>query len=150
MLLIALHFPPDIASDMILHLWYSAFLPEPIVHSIQSIILPIVKSILAAKLTATPQPLLATWTHQKVRVNAGLDVQTWDLLLACEKVPDISFEDAARLRKSGALPPSQQDFIDRALLKIPPSWRVAKMKFQTDGILLPFGASRSDFKIPNP
>ncbi|EEA24163.1 hypothetical protein TMatcc_007239 [Talaromyces marneffei ATCC 18224] len=144
-ILIALNFPVETASDMILHVWYSAFLTESITQSIKDTILPIIQNVLAKG------TLGATWTYHSTKLSAELDRKTWDLLLAyCQGNHTISFEDATRLRKSVTLGPSRQDYRDRAMFALPPSWRVAKAKFRADGILLPFGASSGDFKVPNP
>jgi hypothetical protein len=144
-ILIALNFPAEIASDMILHVWYSAFLTESIVYSLKDTILPIIQSGLASRTSG------ATWTYNNTKLSAELDREAWDLLLAyCQGTRRISFEDATSLRKSVALAPSRQDYRDRATFALPPSWRVAKAKFRADGILLPFGAPCGDFKVPNP
>ncbi|KAI2101330.1 hypothetical protein LOZ33_001859 [Ophidiomyces ophidiicola] len=46
--------------------------------------------------------------------------------------------------------PSREDYVHRALCMQPPSWRLPKVKFRTDGILLPFGSPREEFDTPNP
>ncbi|XHG09041.1 hypothetical protein AWENTII_012120 [Aspergillus wentii] len=45
---------------------------------------------------------------------------------------------------------SRTDFRDRLMYRLPPSWRLAKLRFRKDGVLLPFGDSREDFTVPNP
>jgi hypothetical protein len=45
MLLIALHFEPEIAVPMIIHLWYSALLPFCMMQAIQSSILPMIECV---------------------------------------------------------------------------------------------------------
>ncbi|KAI6291702.1 hypothetical protein MCOR34_010127 [Pyricularia oryzae] len=42
------------------------------------------------------------------------------------------------------------DYVDRVFLCQLPSIRMGSHKFRTDSILLPFGASRVDFVLPNP
>lgn len=150
-ILIALNFPPEIASDMVIHLWYSAFLTESIIHSITNTILPIIQNGLKSRKANAQGKLRATWTYQKTQLSAELDRKTWNLLLAyCQGNQPISFDDAARLRKSVTVAPSRQDYRERATFALPRSWRVARAKFREDGILLPFGAPRGEFKVPNP
>lgn len=121
-ILIALNFPPAIASDMILHLWYSAFLTESIVHSIKNTILPIIQEDLRSKrLNAQGKKLGAIWTYQKTNLSAEFDRKTWNLVLAyCQGNQPFSFDDAGRLRRLVTLAASRQDYIDRAMFQLPP------------------------------
>jgi hypothetical protein len=42
------------------------------------------------------------------------------------------------------------DHIDRSLYRMPPGRRAGAIDFRRYGVLLPFGASRKDFAVPNP
>jgi hypothetical protein len=42
------------------------------------------------------------------------------------------------------------DHIDRLLYRFPPGRRAGAIEFREHGVLLPFGASRKDFTVPNP
>jgi hypothetical protein len=76
-----------------------------------------------------------SWPYQKTNLSAEFDRRTWNLLLAyCQGNQTFPFDDAARLRKLVTLAASRQDYIDRAMFQLPPSWRVAKAKFRADGI----------------
>ncbi|EED17851.1 conserved hypothetical protein [Talaromyces stipitatus ATCC 10500] len=151
MILIALNFPPETASDMIIHIWYSAFLTESIAQSIKNTILPIIQDVLNSNIVKPGASSSALWTYGETKLSVELDGKVWNLLLAyCNGNHYISFEHAADLRRSVTMVLSRIDYLDRAMFLLPPSWRVAKIKFRTDGLLLPFGAARGDFNVPNP
>lgn len=45
MLLVALHYDPEVAVPMIIHIWYSALLPSGMVQSLQFDILPMIEEV---------------------------------------------------------------------------------------------------------
>ncbi|KAB8302796.1 hypothetical protein EYC80_006141 [Monilinia laxa] len=152
LLLIALVFDPMQAADIMIHIWYSAFIPEPVLHKIQEQVLPLIEDV-CSKVRCRPEKSLQskTWVFGTRSLSLILSKASWDLLPAFFRVPDgWSASQAQKLMTETTLSPLRRDYIDRALYTCPPAWRVCATKFRTDGILLPFGQSRKDFNIPNP
>jgi hypothetical protein len=66
-------------------------------------------------------------------------------------VPDgLTIDNANEVRKAVTLARSRVDRRDRDYLLLSPSHRVARQRFRQDGLLLPFGAQRSEHCEPNP
>ncbi|KNG89153.1 hypothetical protein ANOM_002986 [Aspergillus nomiae NRRL 13137] len=150
-LLVAFHLPPDVASVAILHLWYSAFLPESLLQSVRGAVFPAISEFLAADPVQAASVLQKMWSCRSSTLSAALSRTEWDRVLSyLPEAPDISYEKAAALHESITLAHSRRDYRDRALFPLHPSWRLSLWKFRSDGILLPFGASREDFRVPNP
>ncbi|KAA8576352.1 hypothetical protein EYC84_006485 [Monilinia fructicola] len=152
LLLIALVFDPMQAADIMIHIWYSAFIPGPILHQIQEQVLPLIEDI-CSKIQGRPEKSLQskTWVFGTRSLSLILSKASWDLLPAFFKVPyGWSASQAQKVMTETTLSPLRRDYIDRAFYTRPPAWRVCATKFRTDGILLPFGQSRNDFNTPNP
>jgi len=63
----------------------------------------------------------------------------------------MTLEYAKEIRKATTLAPERADYRDRWYFKETfPFTRVAKQRFQEDGLLLPFGHPRQGFDVPNP
>ena len=152
LLLIALHFSPEVATPMMLHIWYSALLPGQMLHSLRDNILPLVQEV-CNKIQAKPaQSLLSkTWIYGTRSLRLVLTKNQWDHLPSYFEIPHgLSAAHAQVIRVSTTLAPERKDYVERALFAQPPAWRVCTMKFRKDGILLPFGSSRQEFDTPNP
>ena len=152
LLLVALHFSPETAAPMMLHLWYSALIPAQMLRSLQENILPLIQEV-CNKIQAKPaQSLLSkTWTYGTRSLRLVLTKEQWDHLPPYFEVPDgLSAPQAQVIRASTTMAPERKDYLERALLTQPPTWRVCTMKFRKDGILLPFGSSRQELDSPNP
>ena len=152
LLLTALHFSPDAATPMMLHMWYSALVPARMLRSLRDSVLPLVQEV-CNKIQAKPaRSLLSkTWTYGTRSLRLVLTKEQWNHLLLYFEVPNgLSAAHAQVIRTSTTLAPERKDYFERALLTKPPVWRVCTMKFRKDGILLPFGSSRQEFDIPNP
>lgn len=152
LLLTALHFSPDAAMPIMLHIWYSALLPTQMLRSLQENVLPLVQEV-CKKIQAKPaQSLLSkTWIYGSRSLRLVLTKEQWDSLLLYFEVPDgLSAAQAQAIRALTTLAPERKDYVDRALFTQPPAQRVCTMKFRKDGILLPFGSSRKEFDTPNP
>lgn len=152
LLLISLSFAPEEASVIMLHLWYSAFLPEDMINIIKKNISTISGHFPNLGPVKGPTELLeGKWTHNNVTLRAKLNKEEWDRVLSYfHGKSTISLGDAKKLRESAVLAPSETDDLHRNLFKLPPPCRVAKMKFREYGILLPFGAPCEKFIVPNP
>lgn len=62
----------------------------------------------------------------------------------------MSKDTALAIRKSTTMNPEIKDTIDRQIFHLVTHERVAQLKFREDGMLMPFGASRRGFDVPNP
>ncbi|KAL9129400.1 MAG: hypothetical protein Q9217_002131 [Psora testacea] len=152
LLLVALYFSPEVATPIMLHIWYSALVSAEILHSLQTSVLPLIQEV-CRKIQAKPaQSLLSkVWTFGTRSLRLILTKEQWDRLPSYFEVPDgLSMSQAQAIRASTTLAPERKDYLDRALLTQPPTWRVCAMKFRKDGILLPFGSSRKELDTPNP
>ncbi|KAI1941378.1 hypothetical protein LOZ66_001894 [Ophidiomyces ophidiicola] len=152
LLLTALHLPPETATPIILHTWYSAQLPASMLGVLHTEILPLVEAVAKKVKNKAAKTLLAkTWTYGQSSLRLDLVREQWLQLPAFFKVPaKLSVEEASRLRSQITMAPSREDYAHRALCMQPPSWRLSKVIFRTDGILLPFGSPREEFDTPNP
>jgi hypothetical protein len=152
LLLTALIFDPMEAADMMLHVWYSAFITESTMESLHGRVLPLFEDV-CNKIRSRPKDSLQskTWTFGTRTLSLVLPKKSWDRLPSYLKVPDgLTTAKAQALMMKTTLAPSRKDYTDRAFFTRPPAWRVCARKFRTDGILLPFGQSRKEFNIPNP
>ncbi|OJJ86188.1 DUF4470 domain-containing protein [Aspergillus glaucus CBS 516.65] len=145
------HVHVDEASLIILHLWYSAFLSGDLMESIQSKIAPLVKKVVKSKTARDYDNVEASWACNSATLSAELPGKTCSNLASYfPGKANVPFEKASAQRQSVTLAHSRRDYRDRAMLRLPPSWRLAKLRFRKEGVLLPFGASSERFKVPNP
>ena len=152
LLLTALHFSPDEATPMMLHIWYSTLVPAQMLRSLRDKILPLVQEVIN-KIQAKPARFLLSkkWTYGTRSLRLVLTKEQWDYLPLYFEIPNgLSAAHAQLIRASTTLAPERKDYLERALFSQPPAWRVCTMKFRKDGILLPFGSSRQEFDTPNP
>lgn len=152
LLLIAMHYESNIACPMMLHLWYSALVPADLVARLTSNLLPLIQDV-CSKISNKPENSLQakTWKYKTHSMRVILQKSQWTKLLSYFEVPaDLSASKAHDIRIASTLAPSRVDHLHRFLYTIPTGKRLVVTKFREDGILLPFGASRKDFTIPNP
>ncbi|KAF7867297.1 hypothetical protein EAF04_005380 [Stromatinia cepivora] len=152
LLLTALVFDPVEAADIMLHIWYSAFVPESVPEKLQEQILPLIADI-CMKVRGRPEKSLQskTWKFGTRKLSLTLPKASWDLLPSFLKVPNgLTASQAQKVMVETTLAPSRRDYVERALYSKPPAWRFCAVRFRTDGILLPFGNSRKEFNTPNP
>ena len=152
LLLVAFRFEPEVATPLMLHVWYSALIPADMLHSLQNEILPLIKEV-CTRIQAKPaQALLSeTWTFGTRSLRLVLTKIQWDRLPSYLEVPNgLCMAGAQTIRALKTSPPAMKDYVDRVLLKKPPAWRACAMKFRRDGLLCPFGSSREEFDTPNP
>lgn len=97
--------------------------------------------------------LSKTWEFSDGRtLRLVLKQKEWIRLADFLDVPeDLSFEDAAAIRRAVTLAPERFDYRDRWYFKdASPFMRIARQKFREDGILIPFGHPQTAFDKPNP
>lgn len=152
LLLIAFQFEPEVAAPVMLHLWYSAFVPAGLLALLKEVILPLVQDVCAKIESKPPLTLLSkTWTFENRTLRLALRKQSWTELLSYFDVPDgLTIENAENIRAATTLAPERRDYLDRGLFRQPPGQRVATLRFRHDGILLPFAARRDEYDTPNP
>ncbi|KAL2075267.1 hypothetical protein VTL71DRAFT_210 [Oculimacula yallundae] len=157
LLLTALTFPPEEAAPMMLHIWYSALLPASTFLSLQEKILPLVQDVCTKIQGKAGDSLQAkTWTFshlhdKKSSLRIILKKSQWETMMVYFRVPaGLGKVEAQRVRKATTLAPERLDYVHRGLYALKPARRVGMMKFRGDGILLPFGAPRRGYDVPNP
>jgi hypothetical protein len=142
---------PDEAVNCIIHLWYSALVRQADIDILQDHIRPLVEDICEKVKNKPSDRLLAkTWTFGRCSLRVVLEQSSWNRLLNLFKKPAITAEQANNIRIENTLAPSRRDYRDRYMTCISPIQRVSFNKFRQDGLLLPFGFPRQDFKEPNP
>ncbi|KAJ0413015.1 hypothetical protein BJY00DRAFT_322735 [Aspergillus carlsbadensis] len=136
---------------IMVHLWYSAFLPKDLLQAVQSKIVPPLQELLNLTQEEPTKLLKKTFSNHNVTLTATLSRSAWEKILSNFKCSSsVSFSEASALRRSVTMAEHRQDYVDRALFRLPPPWRLAHMRFREDGVLLPFGAARDQFNTPNP
>lgn len=151
-LLIALVFDLDEASIMILHFWYSAFIPKIMAQRVKNKILPLIQDV-CVKISNTPNNSLQSkrFIMGSKTLRVVLTREQWMLLPVRLTVPvGLTAAKAKDIRNDIVLAPLRVDYRDRHLFTCSPSQRVAMMRYRTSGVLAPFGASLADFDTPNP
>lgn len=152
LLLTALHFDPAEAAPIMLHVWYSALVPEQMLRSLQERLLPSIREV-CAKIQEKPETSLLskTWACGSRSLRLVLQKAIWDHLPSYLQVSEgMSTAQARYVMTSSTLAPERRDYVERAFYTRPPPWRVCITKFRQDGILLPFGSPRREFDTPNP
>ncbi|KAK3901827.1 hypothetical protein C8A05DRAFT_16048 [Staphylotrichum tortipilum] len=153
MLLIALVVDnTDVAVDCIIHIWYSSLIRKADLDILQQRIRPLIEEVCEKIRDKTPGSVLAkTWQFGQRSLRLVLQKSSWDNLLSFMNTPEgLSAKEANRIRRAVTLAESRKDYRDRHLLFQPPSRRIAKQRFREDGLLLPFGSRRDEFREPNP
>ena len=152
LLLIALSFDTATAATMMIHIWYSAFIPNSILRRLQDKVRSLIQDV-CTKIKAKPSGNLLSkkWTFGKRSLRLTLEKIHWDALLLYFELPgQLTTERAKALRTAVTLAPTRRDYRERQLYCQISEWRICIMEFLKDGILLPFGACRKSFDVPNP
>ncbi|KAL7808180.1 hypothetical protein V8C26DRAFT_304456 [Trichoderma gracile] len=140
------------AIDCIIHVWYSALIRPSDLEILQQRIRPLIENVCEKVKGKQSTSILAkTFTYGQRSLRLVLQKSSWDDLLAYMSIPaGLTAEQANRIRVACTLAESRKDYRDRNWLLQTPSHRVAKHRFRQDGVLLPFGSSRDEFREPNP
>ncbi|KAI9783495.1 MAG: hypothetical protein M1835_003794 [Candelina submexicana] len=149
-LLTAISRPPEEATELILHLWYSArltkILEERFRESVRPRIADVVEKI---KLKKNGVLQSKTWSYGTSSVTVCLTKGQWGALLnLLDAQHDSSKAEHQRLEI--VLNASRTDHLERHLLNLQPSLRLASVHFRESGVLLPFGACVDAYDKPNP
>ena len=153
LLLIGLVVEDDIeAIECMIHVWYSAFLRASDMALLRNRIRPMIEDV-CRKIQGKSSDIFLgkTWKLSGHTCRVELTKESWrKILLYLDNVQRLSAEQAHQIRSAITHAPERVDYRDRHLLELTPAHRVCKQQFRDDGLLLPFGASRLDFTIPNP
>lgn len=153
MLLIALVVDDiDEAIDCMIHVWYSALIRRSDLNILQQQIRPLIESVCEKIQNKEPGGLLGkTWTFGQRSLRLVLKKSSWDSVLFFMNIPNgLTAERASQIRTAVTLAKCRKDYRDRHSLFQSPSHRIARNRFCEDGLLLPFGSRRYDFREPNP
>ena len=142
----------DEVVDRIIHVWYSALIRKSDLNILQQRIRPLIESVCEKIKSKVPESYLGkTWTFGQRSLRLVLRKSSWDSLLVFMTVPEgLTAERAKQIRTAVTLSESRKDYRDRNLLLQTPSHRIAKNRFWEEGLLLPFGSRRYEFREPNP
>lgn len=142
----------DEAADCMAHIWYSVLIRESDLNILQKQIRPLIQSICEKVKSERPDSDWGkTWTFGRRSLRLVLAKSSWDSLLSYLDIPEgLTAERATQIRTAVTLAESRKDYRDRHLLLQKPPRRIAKSRFWEDGLLLPFGSRRHEFREPNP
>ncbi|KAF5026431.1 hypothetical protein F66182_1496 [Fusarium sp. NRRL 66182] len=142
----------DEAIECIIHIWYSAFVRKPHLDMLNQRVRPLIEGVCNKTKDKPANSVLGkTWKFGQRSLRLVLEKSSWDRLLSFLEAPsELTTEKANEIRTAVTLAKSRVDYRDRSFLFLPCSHRVARYRFRQDGLLLPFGASRSEFQHPNP
>lgn len=153
MLLIALVVKDvDKAAECIIHIWYSALVRKSDFDILQEQVRPMIEAVCHKTEGKAGSSLLSkTWAFGHRSLKLVLHKSAWDALLTfVDNRNGLTAEKAHAVRKTVTLAEERKDFLDRHLSLQGNFHRVALTRFREDGLLLPFGTPRDDFKHPNP
>lgn len=154
-LMVALTNLPEQAADLIIHLWYSAFLTEPMLQNL--------RNKLNGRLNKTTRDVLNGRTSNTVHavtgpfggttttseLNLELEARSYTSLLQLLNVNN----NTATAKQHRATAMSQVDFMDNHdyyLYNMSPQYRLSTRGYLQTGILAPFGACLEAFNAINP
>jgi hypothetical protein len=147
---------PDLVEDAenLIHLWYSAFLYPDLVSELHAKVKPLVDNVCNQIAQKSADTVLAkTWNFASGNtLRLVLRKEDWLILQTYLDAPKgLTKKEAGNIRLAVTLAAERADYRDRWYFKDqPPSMRIAKRRFQEDGLLLPFGHPRVGFDSPNP
>lgn len=153
--LLALAAPDDARTvECMLHVWYSAFITSQDVDLLREKVHPLVLAVVDSPANAH-MPAMAnlahTWKFGSNTCRLEMEKGAWIFLkFSLSVAHGLSFQDAQHRRSSVTLANERRDYFDRFYNEQSPSARVCMQRYREDGLLLPFGAERSEFKVPNP
>ena len=152
LLLTAMCFDPQPAAEMMIHIWYSALIPQALLASLREKVLPLLEDVRSKIHTKASNILFSKkWEFGSSTLQLVLKRDQWVMLPSYLDVPEgLSASKAQQVRKAATMAAERKDYLDRWLCAQLPELRVSKMNFRTHGILLPFGSSKKPFDTPNP
>ncbi|KAM0520656.1 hypothetical protein ACHAPE_003053 [Trichoderma viride] len=140
------------AVDCMIHIWYSAFIKKSHLDILQGKIRALVAGVVQ-KIENKPMKSLQakSWSFGSRTLRLVLTKEIWCKLLERLDVPvNLTVQKAHQIRTAVTLAPSRIDYRERRYMCLLPAHRLGQERYRTDGLLLPFGASRAKFDTPNP
>jgi hypothetical protein len=131
MLLTVISCPTDIASEAMLHMWYSAFITPDIFKLLQEKVKPPIDEV-CEKIRNKPENVLQSksWTVGNGTLRLILKKEMWNALQAYFDTPaELSKSKAQEIMVATTLAPARKDYVERFLYSRPPGWRVSAESF---------------------
>lgn len=140
------------AVDCMIHILYSAFIRENHLNILQGKLRVLVADVVQKIVNKPVKSLQAkTWSFGSRNLRLVFTKGIWCKLLERLDVPmNLTAQKAHQVRTAITLAPSRRDYRERRYMCLLPAHRLSQERYRTDGILLPFGASRAQFDTPNP
>lgn len=150
LLLIAMLLPPVFASEVMLHIWYSARLKPYMLLAVREHVAPLIVDVVRKIKRSSKRVLLSkTWTFGSRIVSARLYKDQWTSLLAMIS-QNHDLVDTEPNRRFIMFHETRLDTRERYLCSLTPMRRLCSDKTRRYGVLVPFGASLEGFRVPNP
>lgn len=150
LLLIAMLLPPIVASDVMLHIWYSARLKPHVLQAINKHVMPLVVDVISRIKRKSKRVILSkTWTFGSWVLSARLYKDQWNSLLAMISTHH-DFEETEKNRRYIMLNETRLDIRESLYYSLPPLRRLCADSIRESGILLPFGSLLDPFSSPYP
>ena len=150
LLLIAMLLPPVVASEVMLHIWYSARLKPHMLQAIRTHVTPLVADVVMKIMRRSKRVILSkTWTFGSKVVSARLYKDQWYSLLAMVS-EDRELAETEESRRYIMLNEFRLDTRERHLCSLPPLRRLCASRIRRTGVLLPFGSCLEEYRVPNP
>lgn len=141
-----------VAAEHVVHIWYSALIPETCSDMLHDKLKPLVQDV-CDKIAHKPGSALLgkTWKFGDSSLRVVLTRDNWFSLLPYFDIPQGLSQNTAQQVRRGVMSAEERvDYVDRALYMCSPPARLAMAKFRNNGILLPFGKLHDGFTVPNP
>jgi hypothetical protein len=140
------------AVDCMIHIWYSAFIKKSHLDILQGKIRALVAGVVQKVENKPLKSLQAkSWSFGSRTLRLVLTKEIWCKLLERLDVPvNLTVQKAHQIRTAVTLAPSRIDYRERRYMCLLPAHRLGQERYRTDGLLLPFDASRVQFDKPNP
>lgn len=148
------HASYGMVAEALIHLWYLASVPSIFVTSLKDQVASLLQDSCTHTIEAAYDGMIRKiWTFSRSRVRAiTLPKDRWPLVAEYLDVPaELTEQSARKMRAAVVMCPERADYRDRWYFKDAiPSMRLAKRRFRSDGLVLPFSHPRTRFNVPNP
>jgi hypothetical protein len=142
----------DDAVECMIHTWYSASIRSSDMAILEIRIRPLIEDVvrkISNRTSAASQR--KTWTFGQNTCTVEMKKSSWTSLLRyLENIKGLTMDRAQQIRSRITLAPERVDYRDRHMLALTSARRLCMQRFREDGLLLPFGASRLGYSVPNP
>ena len=151
MLLTSLVFPPVVAAEIMLHIWYSARLKPKMFQDVKDRVRPLIAQVLKGFEQRKHYTLLSgTWTFGSRVVSLCQCKGQWEYILMMLDTKHPVSNSEVHKQQYMKLNAPGLDTLEHRLLQMPPSWRVCIVKMRESGMLLPFGCCLGEYTCQNP